>query len=61
VMCTSRCSSSRNREPGVNHSQHIETYQVWCPRNPGGSISMGRFLAIVAALVLLALHWLVWR
>ena len=30
-MCTSRCSSSRNREPGVDHSQHIETYQVWCP------------------------------
>ena len=26
--------SSRNRMPGVDHSQHIETYQVWCPRDP---------------------------
>jgi hypothetical protein len=35
VLCTSRCSSSRSLEPGVNHSQRIETYQVWCPPNQG--------------------------
>jgi hypothetical protein len=39
-----------------HHEQKAVAEQI-----AGGSIAMGRFLAIVAALMLLALLWLVWR
>jgi hypothetical protein len=41
-------------------TQHHEQKAV-AEQIAGGSIAMGRFLTIVAALVLLALLWLVWR
>ena len=62
VMCTSRCSSSRNLEPGVDHSQHVETYQVWCPRNPPWTSNYFQqckyFLAVHPCLVVnIRLEW----